>query len=147
MHPTCFVALCLLAAVQLTGVSAEGKRYGLPNPVRRYSLVPPVQRSATTKRQSSSPIASASTNLGMPNPNAPIYASDYSPTGYFQPETNPQYIRNATCTWVKSVHLNAHRLVYWLLDSKCMWFTACVGIHGCLESIQLWISSRLRVSS
>jgi hypothetical protein len=84
-------SLCLLAAVQL-GVLAQGKKYGLPDPVRRYAFVPPVQRP--------SPTLSTSTNLGTPNPDAPIYSSDYSSAGYFQPETNPQYIRNATCTWV-----------------------------------------------
>src|SRR5579859_2648393 len=41
----------------------------------------------------------ASVTLSTPNPNAPIYSSDFSAMGYFQPETNPQYIRNATCTW------------------------------------------------
>jgi hypothetical protein len=77
------VLLCML------GLQVEGKKYGLPDPVRRYSLVDPIQRPPRTT-------ITASSTLSTPNANAPIYASDFSSGGYFQPVTNPQYIRNAT---------------------------------------------------
>lgn len=86
----------------VVGVQVEGKKYGLPDPVRRYSLVDPIQRGPRTTTTSS-------TTLSTPNPNAPIYASDFSSGGYFQPETNPQYIRNATCTWVLSMIAPAYK--------------------------------------
>jgi len=72
----------------------RGQTYVLPNPIHRYVLVPPIERPAPSTTSSDSSI------LSTPNPNAPIYASDFSSAGYFQPETNPNYIRNATCTWV-----------------------------------------------
>src|SRR5271170_3064651 len=73
---------------------AHAATYGLPDPVHRYKLVDPIQRSRTT---GTTPLLSS---LSTPNPNAPIFSSDCSSSGYFQPETNPEYIRNATCTWV-----------------------------------------------
>ena len=97
MLPNCFISLCLLAA-QLSTV-VEGKKYGLPDPVRRYAFVDPIQRPSRT---------STSITLGTPNPNAPIYSSDFSSTGYFQPATDPQYIRNATCTWVTPKYVSSN---------------------------------------
>src|SRR5271155_1007579 len=89
------VFLTLFVSVLLADVKvAHAATYGLPDPVHRYKLVDPIQRSRTTSTTASSAV------LSTPNPNSPISSSDFSSSGYFQPETNPQYIRNATCTWV-----------------------------------------------
>jgi hypothetical protein len=121
------------------GLQVEGKKYGLPDPVRRYSLVDPVQRPPRTTTTSSSP-------LSTPNANAPIYASDFSSGGYFQPETNPQYIRNATCTWVFHPQLPRLRAVRRVFKSECMWTSACKWIHSSIERIQFRSRIRLWVS-
>src|SRR5271170_516822 len=89
------VFLTLFLSVLLADVKiAHAATYGLPDPVHRYKLVDPIQRSQTASTTASS------VALSNPNPNAPIYSSDFSSSGYFQPETNPHYVRNATCTWV-----------------------------------------------
>src|SRR5271156_1945153 len=95
------VFLTLFVSVFLGDVKVtHAATYGLPDPVHRYKLVDPIQRSRTTSTTTSL------SSLGLtPNPNAPIYSSDFSLSGYFQPKTNPQYIRNATCTWVPHSHL------------------------------------------
>jgi hypothetical protein len=38
----------------------------------------------------------------IPDPLSPVLSSDFSAAGYFQPATNPQFFRNATCTTVTS---------------------------------------------
>ena len=80
--------------------------WGIPDRCRQSKKDSPTTSPSSTPTPNTR--LSGTSSLGIPDPNAPVLASDFSSEGYWHPASNPQYIRNATCTPVDPVHFRSN---------------------------------------